>query len=175
MLNLVMVIKLEHLNPHLIDRILEETRSIFPNDTNDIFRELSDSVRDEKLSHYVTAHIKGSTSEVDGLVGVNIDNDNKLAWLGWFFLKKEYRNQGFGSVMLKYCKNLAKDNDMNFLCSWTTSVEVDKYKIDQFYKKHDFTETLSQEKYKKSDVYLYHLKINADQKFKIPQKEKWLY
>lgn len=114
------------------DLAVKFQNEIFPN--NDAYRNYYESVEGLRDASYYLVYLD---QELLGIVGIYFEPvDLSSAWLGWFGVKKEYRRNGYGSLIMRFFESLAKEKGYKYARLFT-----DKYNNDiaiSFYKSQGY-------------------------------------
>ena len=94
----------------LENKDIEVASQLYSDSFNRPYRRIEVDDKDIVLGLYLE-------DELIGLVQINYINnvfeDKKIGYLNSFCIKEEYRHQGYGDKLLKYCEKLIKENGCN--------------------------------------------------------------
>ena len=100
------------------DNLSEATKfqnEVFPN--NDAYRNYYESVFNLRDAEYYLVY---NESQLVGFVGLYYEKvDLESAWLGWFGVKEEFRRQHYGTRIIKFFEDLAKEKGYKYVRLYT--------------------------------------------------------
>ncbi len=105
----------------------------------------------DKIKYYL-AYLGNEIIGITGLYSY-VDKWPNDAWIGWYGVKKEYRNKGFGSQILEWTINKAKEEEYETIRLYTDMNE--NKKAIELYKKNGFIEEKYSAEELKYDCYIY--------------------
>ena len=96
---------------------------------NEIFPEYNgknnylDSLKDNSKIKFYLIYVNDLCVGITGIYSYKDDRDN--AWLGFFGIKEEYRNKGYGKLALKLTEEYAIKFDFKFMRLFTDKLDND--------------------------------------------------
>ena len=80
----------------------------------------SDMPRKYQKEYFI---VKDDNGEPIGLWGHYIEGDLDECWLGWYGVRQDKRNKGFGTLIFKLFENWAKDNGFKVIRLYTDDID----------------------------------------------------
>lgn len=123
--------KLIEVNKDNYQAAIEIQRSIFPNEdgalniiasvNRELFQKVSGLEYPDDHVKYFLAELGGKYIGITGIYYYNFSPDS--AWIAWYGILKEYRNQGLGKELLEKTERIAKNRGFKNIRLYTDYIE----------------------------------------------------